>query len=650
LTGGTNVIPGSRLVATALASAAVVVAAGSAPPRTSAAPAVDRILLASNRDGLGRAYSVRRDGSRLTPLLPRSRPLDILVVSADGGTVAYAHPGRFGANAGIDVSRADGTGLRRVVRERVYDVALSRDGRLLAFTTAKPGIWIVGSDGRGRRRFTGPSTGSPAWSPDGRTLAFVRGFGDAEALVVQPLRGSRRVLGRGTFRSPRWSPDGRWIAYTTEEETLWIVRADARGRRRIARTVEGYSWSPDSRRLAYSAHYGEDVAVVGLDGHGRRLDLRLDGTNTDAPAWSRDGRRLAFATGYPSQVWVVGRDGRGLRRVTSRGSNYVIGWTQMTPVLRTARPVPPTERAVSGRALALRARATELAADGGRVAFAVGSTGTDCHHVAVWTPTSKSIARFVFPAPCGDLSSREDLGRVALAGRRTAWLHTSGGNTVEQEVLVNGRQVASFYGDEANGNVVDRIVGDGGLLVFSVQRHCDQLPGNCPPASSNGGVSATTIYGVEVSRSRPAAITKAAGAVALLAVDAGRIVVGTETEVRVVDARGRALRAIPVRPDAAALSGDRLAVRVSGGVEVYDVPSGMLVARFAQLGRLVDLESDVLVTAKGGEIELRRLSNGRSLTIRASGGAQLERPGLFVADGRRITFTPMAEILRRLGG
>jgi len=67
--------------------------------------------------------------------------------------------------------------------------------------------------------------------------------------------------------------------------------------------------------------------------------------------------------------------------------------------------------------------------------------------------------------------------------------------------------------------------------------------------------------------------------------------------------------------------------------------------------RLEDLDRDILVTASGRTVTLRKLSNGRTTTIRAGGTAraQLERPGLFVAAGRRVTFTPMRDVLRRLG-
>jgi hypothetical protein len=140
-------------------------------------------------------------------------------------------------------------------------------------------------------------------------------------------------------------------------------------------------------------------------------------------------------------------------------------------------------------------------------------------------------------------------------------------------------------------------------------------------------------------------------------VNAGRIAARTDDGVRLLSGRGARLQDFPVENvRAAALSGNRLALRVPGAVEVYDTASGELVKRIpsqgsARLDRLEDLEKGILVTAMGRTITLRRLSDGRTARIRARGiaYAQLEPSGLFVAGGRRVRFTPMAGVERLLG-
>ena len=57
------------------------------------------------------------------------------------------------------------------------------------------------------------------------------------------------------------------------------------------------------------------------------------------------------------------------------------------------------------------------------------------------------------------------------------------------------------------------------------------------------------------------------------------------------------------------------------------------------------------MTAMAKKVTLRRLGGGHTTRLGAAGyaRARLEGPGLFVAGGHRVTFVPMADILRRLG-
>jgi hypothetical protein len=138
-----------------------------------------------------------------------------------------------------------------------------------------------------------------------------------------------------------------------------------------------------------------------------------------------------------------------------------------------------------------------------------------------------------------------------------------------------------------------------------------------------------------------------------LAVDAGRIAARTDTGVTLLAAGGAHLSDITVaNVRAAALSGDRLALRVPGSVQVYDAGSGELVKTLSVEGgvRLEDLDHGILVLAAQGRVTLRRLSDGRTATIHLPGRvlAQLEQPGLFVAAGHRVTFRPTREVARML--
>ncbi|HYZ77091.1 MAG TPA: hypothetical protein VE596_06910 [Gaiellaceae bacterium] len=663
-----------RLVALVLAGVALGGLSASAGGTTQRAAGY-RILLASDRDGVRRGYSIRPDGTRLTPLLTRRSSLVPAAVSLDGGTIAYQQRDS-GRQTGIYVSRADGTSLRRVVPGQAGSPSLSPDGRLLAFTKKVPGIRIVGTNGHGLRRLTRRSDDSPVWSPDGKALAFVRSAGDyAGVLVVRPLRGTAHALAWAEFDGLEWSPDGRWIAYADSADgvrtSLWLVRPSGQGRHRVGRDIGSFSWSPDGKSLAFASD--EDVVVTDVAGRARRLGLR--NLYVSSVMWLPDGR-LALTARYPSQIWIAGRNGRALRRLTSAGSNGLVGWTRLAPALPPARPVARTERAVGRRTLVVRARLRSIAADGSRIAFITGPTPTDCDHIAVWTPSTRAVTRAV-PAPCGQPHEYVDsLGPVALAGTRVAW-GSEGccGNydytNVVTATLAHPDAPWAYVAEAAvsrggsGGTVADGPVGHGNLIVFAIQRSCDYSaePGEedaCPAGQLGTGALDTTVWRIGGSGRCPTssgpvsgctAVAKLDGEARVLAVDAGRTVLATTTDLKLLTVAGRTLRTFAETAKAAALSGNRLAVETDDGMDVYDTRSGRRIRRFPSMSDLQDLQGDILVAAPADGVVVRKLGTGRAITIDAGSGAraQLEAPGLFVAGAHQIAFTPMRELLRRLG-
>jgi hypothetical protein len=200
-------------------------------------------------------------------------------------------------------------------------------------------------------------------------------------------------------------------------------------------------------------------------------------------------------------------------------------------------------------------------------------------------------------------------------------------------------------------------VGDGTLLAFTVWGYrgppLDEVDA-CPPSYETGDVSSTTLWRLGGHGLCPGGygahdcvgVLKGEGKLELLAVDAGRIVVGTQNGVEIVSAVGRVLGRFAATATAAALSGSLLAVQTAAGIDVYDADSGRLVVRLPGLKGLQDLESGILVSASGGTVTLRRLADGRTTSFEVDGKAraQLERPGLFLAGARRVTFTPMRKL------
>lgn len=332
----------------------------------------------------------------------------------------------------------------------------------------------------------------------------------------------------------------------------------------------------------------------------------------------------------------------------------------------------PPVRSTSGPVLA-------LTADGDRASFVVEGKFKECMSVMVWQPRRRLVQRLQAAVDCetNDRGGRTGPPTVALGGTRAVWLQVSGGNTLE--TIVKTATLArpipvwiatGFANDGVYGTFARKPFGDSTLVAFTLERRCDsngeengRPQDQCSPGRKTGDIVAATVWRLggrgrcpDLVAGKPfpcSPVAKADGELTVLAVDAGRIVVRTESGVRLLTTAGRILREFALKVQAAALSGNRLAVRTTSDVEVYDTRTGELSGRFpASSGvRLQDLHGDILVTAAGGTVTLRKLRAGRMSVLHAgrSARAALEPDGLFVAGARRVTFMPMRDVLRRFG-
>jgi Tol biopolymer transport system component len=167
--------------------------------------------------------------------------------------------------------------------------------------------------------------------------------GSSEIYAVDPASGRRGQLTFGRapacvpanpcgYVRPIPSPDGRRIVFGDHSiegplpGSLFVARADGRGRRRFAQGVDlFYSdavWSRDARRIAYAERDG--LHVVNGDGIGARLVDR--GQDSDA-AWSPDSRSLAFVRRAAAANELV---------VTRSGVEHVVGESSLSADLRFA--------------------------------------------------------------------------------------------------------------------------------------------------------------------------------------------------------------------------------------------------------------------------------------------------------------------------
>jgi len=637
------------LLAAALAGLLLALAgtALSAPSAETAGTSEPRILFGS----CGGAFTMRADGSDLTPVVPRARHLSPLALSGDGQTVAYVPENTSG---NIYVSRANGAALRPLVRFWEGPLALSRNGRLLALPARKGGVWIVRTTGGGLRRVTSARYDAPLdWSPDGKALLVSRDTRRGSNIILQPLHGKALMLARGGDEAG-WSPDGRWIAYTSKG--LWLVRPDGGQRHRLAARVRYFAWAPDGKRLAiegYSRRHGYRLGFVRMDGRSPKW-LRLSVSPGLTPSsWSPDGRHIVFpasprsGSSESSQLWVIGGDGRGLRQLTGGCGGEVQGWTRMAPLLQ---PDPPQERVLGPATIATRDRVQDLSADGSQVAFDVQSSPTICEHIDVWNPGASTIPRLGCVGGYG----------LALAGTRAVWTTIEGcGNscdvslstaTIDDPAPMKICELCGNFSVDEGPRWDFHARGDGDLLVF------DDTAGDTARLVRIGGGTEHCQPGERRSPAICTTLRRGDLAAPVDSVSGGLIAVRETDEVAVLDAHGALVREFPFLPHevtAARLDAGHLIVARLAFIDVYDVSTG---ARIGSQGlprgfKLGDVDGGIAVLRHGETIMLLRLDDGRSRTFAPGRGprlADLEPSGLYYSYAAgvegRIVFVPRAEL------
>jgi Tol biopolymer transport system component len=296
----------------------------------------DRKLVAFTRSGTWQLppeiWLMNADGSDRRRLVNGWHP----VWSSDGKRIAYeAGHGdcgggyRCGHTVGLWTIRPDGSEIR-LVSAAARNPSWSPSGQRLVFETGLDpygtahGIRVANPDGTNARSLAREGR-LPAWSPSGRAIAYSSG---GATHIVRPNGTGRRRLGVGAWL-PIWSAGGMRLAYICEKGALCTVDASGRHRRVVARGVETQStelkydapiaaWSPRGLRLAYARPEG--IFVVNANGRGRRrVARRTNGILLDRLRWSADGRRLLFAQwrdGNDLEIYTVSADGSGVRALT----------------------------------------------------------------------------------------------------------------------------------------------------------------------------------------------------------------------------------------------------------------------------------------------------------------------------------------------
>jgi Tol biopolymer transport system component len=221
----------------------------------------------------------------------------------------------------------------RAVRRLAYyiDHAWSPRGDLVAVAVrfgagvgARWHLEVMRPDGSRLKRlsdasYAGSALGvaQPAWSPRGDLIAFIR---DRTLFVVRPDgRGLRRLLplrrGPEWYAEPSWAPDGSRIFVISArlgpaDRSIASVRPDGTDRRseRHPRAFAYGSYSPDRTSVAWTDDH--DQLVIGSsDGTVRVAVGATIPWRPGRPVWSPDGSRIAYVrTGYDGGTEVFTAD------------------------------------------------------------------------------------------------------------------------------------------------------------------------------------------------------------------------------------------------------------------------------------------------------------------------------------------------------
>src|SRR5262249_4849934 len=204
-----------------------------------------------------------------------------------------------------------------------HQVAISPDGKRVAWSERDHGITVAGIDGAGAKQLTTGDDEGIAWSPDSAHLAYIEG---RKKLYVD---GTPLTDVDGYLAEPRWSADGKSVAFLfienakrsagplvamsravgvieehVDEQRVAVVDVASK-KTRIVKPANMYvyhfDWSPDGKKMVAIAAPGSgdnnywvaQLQVIDV-ADAMMKPLYKPQFQLASPRWSPDGAQIAF--------------------------------------------------------------------------------------------------------------------------------------------------------------------------------------------------------------------------------------------------------------------------------------------------------------------------------------------------------------------
>jgi TolB protein len=425
-------------------------------------------------------YSVRPDGTDLTPLTNYSGFEEMPLWSPDGSMIAFS-----GSQTGEDelyVANADGSGVAKLTDVPtdgrgccIGRAAWSPDGTKIAFAVYGDGNWgiyAVNADGTAQTRLTsGPGDEvSPVWAPDGGEIAF----------LASPVPSSEGDNG-GTFDVYTMEPEGSSVTRLTQDAQAlggglsWQpVVVSGASPRPTPTPSESYPPSVEPVEVAQSVElkFGDLGGITSaIDGfgslwvslitnEGKEELLRVDPATGDVlntssltsfPGHEWGGGGLAVGGG---SVWVAGADAGIEQAVLSR----------INPATNAVAEIPLEGRAVSDVAFDVQSgRLWALVAGPARGAAQVVEIDAATGEVVSASPFEAEWYGGIFPAAGTAWVLEREVEHSTVQGGALVQILPGSAPSVATggsfaEPVTDGTSIwAPFYGDDLAMNLANGI-------------------------------------------------------------------------------------------------------------------------------------------------------------------------------------------------